>query len=285
MTGFAFGGNKSRKLDYLLRNAVDGGYDSIVTFGSVQSNWCRMTSAAAAVRGLDAYLILTGSEPAEPRGNLLLDNLVGASVEFSTSESDEEIIALCRERMEKLRKEGMNPYFMAVGGSDNIGSTGYIKAMGEIIDFGISSGINYSQIFLASGSGGTQAGLVAGKLISGWEGEITGVSVSRSAEEQRELVISLATSLLQFHGFDFSSEEIREAVKVDDNFLGGGYRVNSAECEEAVRLFALKEGIFLDYVYTGKAAAAVIDYSERGAFSPEEDILFIHSGGAVQLFE
>ena len=285
MTGFGFGGNKSRKLNYLIKNAVDGGYDSIITFGSVQSNWCRMAAAAAAVRGLDTYLILSGSKPGEPTGNLLLDNLLGASVEFTEIESDEEVIGLCQEKIERLRSEGKNPYYMAVGGSNNIGNTGYIKAMGEIIDFEISSGINFSKIFIATGSGGTQTGLVAGKLISGFKGDIIGVSVSRSEDAQKERVIPLVTSLLQFHGFDFDKREISEAVIIEDNFMGGGYRVNTAECEEAVKLFARCEGIFLDYVYTGKAAAALIDYSARGVFSADENILFIHSGGSVQLFE
>jgi D-cysteine desulfhydrase/L-cysteate sulfo-lyase len=285
MTGFAFGGNKSRKLDYLIRDAVDRGYDSIVTFGSVQSNWCRMASAAASVKGLDAYLILSGSEPEAPGGNLLLDRLAGASVEFTQSENEGEIRDLCNHRIEKLRADGGNPYFMAVGGSDNIGSTGYVRAMGEIISYSKEQGVDFSRIFVASGSAGTQAGLVAGKLISGWKGQITGVSVSRSAVEQKEIVSTLAASLLRFHNFDFSPEEVRKALFVDDNYLGGGYRVNTEECEEAVRRFARSEGIFLDYVYTGKAAAALLDYAARGVFAGGEDTLFIHTGGAVQLFE
>lgn len=285
MTGFAFGGNKSRKLDYLIRDAVDRGYDSIVTFGSVQSNWCRMASAAAAVKGLDVYLILSGGEPEEPGGNLLLDRLVGASVEFSESEKESEILDLCTKQIEKLRADGGNPYFMAVGGSDNIGSTGYIRAMGEIIRYGNENGVDFSRIFVASGSAGTQAGLVAGKLISGWKGEITGVSVSRPADEQRKMVSALADSLLRFHDFVLTREEVEKAVIVDDSFLGGGYRINTPECEEAVTMFARSEGIFLDYVYTGKAAAALLDYSARAVFKEDEDVLFIHTGGAVQLFE
>jgi D-cysteine desulfhydrase family pyridoxal phosphate-dependent enzyme len=285
MTGFAFGGNKSRKLDYLIWDALARGCDSIVTFGSVQSNWCRIASAAAAVKGLDAYLILSGSEPEVPVANLLLDRLAGASVEFIESEKESEILDLCSRRVEKLKGEGSNPYFMAVGGSDNIGSTGYIRAMGEIISCGNKQGVDFSRIFVASGSAGTQAGLVAGKLISGWKGQITGISVSRSAADQKEQVSALAGSLLRFHGFNFSHEEVSRAVVVDDNYLGGGYRVNTAECEEAVEMFARSEGIFLDYVYTGKAAAALLDYSARAVFAGGEDILFVHTGGAVQLFE
>ncbi|MCA1757046.1 MAG: D-cysteine desulfhydrase family protein [Bacteroidales bacterium] len=285
MTGFAFGGNKSRKLDYLIRDAMERGCDSIVTFGSVQSNWCRIASAAAAVKGLDAYLILSGSEPVVPGGNLLLDRLVGASVEFTESEKESEILDLCSRQIEKLRNDGGNPYFMAVGGSDNIGSTGYIKAMGEIISYGNERGVDFSRIFVASGSAGTQAGLVAGKLISGWQGDITGVSVARQAVEQREKVSAIAAALLRFHNYEFAREEVEKAVIVDDNYLGAGYRVNTPECEEAVTRFARSEGVFLDYVYTGKAAAALLDYSARGAFAREEDTLFIHTGGAIQLFE
>jgi D-cysteine desulfhydrase/L-cysteate sulfo-lyase len=285
MTGFAFGGNKSRKLDYLIRDALDRECDSIVTFGSVQSNWCRMASAAASVKGLDAYLILSGDEPETDGGNLLLDRLAGASVEFIGSENEKDILDLCAVRVDKLKSEGRNPCFMAVGGSDNIGSTGYIRAMGEIIGYENKQGVCFSRIFVASGSAGTQAGLVAGKLISGWKGQITGIAVSRTAADQEELVAALAFSLLRFHGFDYSSEEVRQAVVVDDNYLGGGYRVNTPECEEAVERFARSEGIFLDYVYTGKAAAALLDYSAGSVFSSGEDILFIHTGGAVQLFE
>lgn len=285
LTGFGFGGNKTRKLDYIIHDAFKRGADSIVTFGSIQSNWCRMASAAAKSRGMEAYLILAGSVPAKLTANLILDNLVGASIEYVDTEDEKVLTEACKSRMEALKLKGKNPYFTPVGGSNPIGCTGYIRAMKEIVEYEEKAGIRFSRVFVASGSAGTQAGLVAGKIISGWEGEIVGFAVSRDKEKHSEKVRLLTGETLLFHKKEADSDRINSAVKVDDSYLGEGYRINTAECEEAIKLFAATEGIFLDEVYTGKAAAGVIDYARNGVFSMDENILFIHSGGNIQLFE
>lgn len=285
LTGFALGGNKTRKLDYIIRDAVSKGADSIVTFGSAQSNWCRMTSSAARSKGIEPHLFLAGDEPTTPTANLILDMLVGSRIHFTGSFDEEDIIRACNKEMDDLRASGHNPYFVAVGGSNPVGCTGYIRALAEIISYENTTGTKFSRIFLASGSAGTQAGLVAGKIAGGWSGKITGISVSRGAAEQDRLVAELAEQTLVFHGIDCDRNLVEESVFTDDRYLGEGYRINTRECSEAIGLFASLEGIFLDEVYTGKAASGLIDYARRGLISPGENILFIHTGGTVQLFE
>jgi D-cysteine desulfhydrase family pyridoxal phosphate-dependent enzyme len=285
LTGFGFGGNKTRKLDYIIKVAIDSGADSIVTFGSNQSNWCRMTSAAARACGLDVFLILAGGQPAKTTGNLILNELVGASIEYADTEEEEVLLKTCMEKMESLRLKGKRPFFIPVGGSTPIGCTGYIRAMKEIVEDEEQMSTKFSRIFVASGSAGTQAGLIAGKIISGWKGEIVGFSVSRGEMEHTAKVLSLTKDTLLHHNIEFDIESVAESVIVDDNYLGEGYRRRSEGCLEAIRLFASSEGIFLDEVYTGKAAAGVIDYARKGRFSNDENILFIHTGGNIQLFE
>lgn len=285
LTGFAMGGNKTRKLDYIIRDAIERGADSIVTFGSVQSNWCRMTAAAARSKGLEAHLILAGEKPVVPTANLLLDLIVGANIYYINSQDENDLIAACSNRMEELASAGKKPYYVAVGGSNPVGCTGYMRAMAEIIEWEESTGIKFSNLFLASGSAGTQAGLVAGKLVAGWEGDITGISVSRSARLQKTMVEEITKATLSFHDMAEYNDSVEKSVITDDSYLGEGYRINTRECEEAIKLFASYEGIFLDEVYTGKAAAALIGYARKGMFKKGENILFIHTGGVVQLFE
>ncbi|TFH33319.1 MAG: D-cysteine desulfhydrase family protein [Bacteroidia bacterium] len=285
LTGFALGGNKTRKLDYIIRDAVNMGADSIVTFGSAQSNWCRMASAAARYMGIEPHLFLAGDKPDRPTANLILDSLVDARIYFTGLMDETEIVRACMDKADELKAAGRNPYFVAVGGSNPIGCTGYINAMAEILDYESTAGIEFSKIFLASGSAGTQAGLVAGKIVSGWQGQIIGLSVSRGKTEQEQMVADLAASTLVFHGFNPEESRAEKSVIADDLYLGEGYRIITEGCREAIAMFASLEGIFLDEVYTGKAAAGLIDWARRGLITPGENVLFIHTGGTVQLFE
>lgn len=285
LTGFAFGGNKTRKLDYLMNDAVHQGADCIVTFGSNQSNWCRMASAAASSLGMDVYLVLDGEEPSMPSGNLILDKLVGASIEYINSTDPDIAISKSLLMVDELKKAGRKPYFLPVGGSVPLGSLGYIEAFSEIIDYSSESGIEFDRIFVASGSAGTQAGLICGKLLAGWRGEIIGVSVGRDKAEQEEMVFKLAEETFEMLDIAIDSDSLRDSVIVDDNYYGEGYRQNTPEAGEAIRMFARHEGIFLDEVYTGKAASALITYSQKGKLPDNQNVLFIHTGGGIQLFE
>jgi D-cysteine desulfhydrase family pyridoxal phosphate-dependent enzyme len=285
LTGFAMGGNKTRKLDYLIQDALCTGSDCLVTYGSNQSNWCRMTAAAGARYGLKVYLVLAGCIPERPTANLLLDHLAGAHIRHLDTEDDEELCKATIEETERRKQEGLRPYYMPVGGSVPVGILGYVRAFHEILEYSELTGIIFSTIFLATGSAGTQSGLVVGKLISGWEGKIIGMAVSRDSISQEEKVTSLVKETLAYLYFPISSEQITDAVHCDDRALGEGYRRITPACREAIQLFAREEGIFLDEVYTGKAAAGLIDLCHKGICSATDPLLFIHTGGSIQLFE
>lgn len=285
LTAFAFGGNKIRKLDYLIKNAIDNGYDSLITFGAIQSNWCRMTSTAGKVNDLDVSLILSGLKPEKDTANLILDKLAGADISFIESLEREDILKAVDIKSAELKEKGKKPYYMPVGGSVAIGSLGYIRAMAEIMEYSENSGVEFKDIIVASGSAGTQAGLVAGQVIGGWQGCITGMAVSRDRTEQEQNVFTITKESLDLIGFEYSDDHVRSLVKVDDNYLGEGYRKITPECSQAIKDFVRFEGIFLDEVYTGKAAAGMIDYARAGKFSQKASVLFIHTGGNVQLFE
>jgi len=285
LTAFAFGGNKTRKLDYLLSDAIASGYDSLISFGALQSNWCRMTSTAGRVNGLDVFLVLAGTEPDKYTANLMLDKMAGANITFIDSTDREDILEEVNRKTLKLKELGRRPYYMPVGGSVARGSLGYIRAMAEILEYSEASGNDFADIILASGSAGTQAGLIAGQLISGWGGRITGMAVSRDKAAQQQRVFQIAKDSLDLIDYGYDEESVRSLIHIDDDYLGGGYRMITPDCRSAIDDFAHYEGIFLDGVYTGKAAAGLIDYAGRGLFPEGRKVLFIHTGGNIQLFE
>ena len=285
LTGFAFGGNKIRKLDYLLKDALNQKCDSVVTYGSNQSNWCRMTATAGATNMLEVHLVLAGKKPDKSTANLLLDELVGANIHHVETNDDTLLEMVSLELVEKLKRQGKHPYYMSVGGSNSIGAIGYIKAFQEILEYSTQSDMQFSKIYLGSGSAGTQAGLVTGQLLSGWEGIITGINVSRSKSEQEEKVKIIVEDTLRLLNVRMDQSIWNKLVICDDNYLGEGYRKNTKGARQAIELFARKEGIFLDEVYTGKAAAGLINHLEKGLGSSDKNVLFIHTGGNVQLFE
>jgi len=272
-------------LDYLVMDAIVTGYDSLITFGAVQSNWCRMTSTAGKVNGVDVFLVLSGVKPEKDTANLLLDKLAGADITFIESLERDDIIREVDRKILELKNAGRKPYYMPVGGSVARGSLGYIRAMAEILEYSESSEVDFKDIIVASGSAGTQAGLVAGQIISGWKGRITGMAVSRDRNEQEQNVFNITKDSLELVEYNYDEDHVRSSVYVDDSYLGEGYRMITTGCRQAIEDFVRYEGIFLDEVYTGKAAAGLIDYAERKKFSNEGSVLFIHTGGNVQLFE
>lgn len=279
LTGFGFGGNKIRKLEYLLSEAAQQRADAIVTCGSNQSNWCRMCAVAGAVLGMEVYLVLGGPVPRVDTGNIRLSRIAGAHISHIDTSDDALLESAARDLADSLRTRGRRVYQIGMGGSTGVGSLGYVNALDEVIEFERTAGVKFSKVIQATGSAGTQAGLVAGSLLRGWEGEIIGMAVSRSSDLQQQKVREI---LLQM----FAPADVERArVLVEDGFVGEGYRQRTEACAEALEIFARVEGIFLDEVYTGKAAAGLIQYGRSGRLREDESILFLHTGGTAQLFE
>lgn len=280
LTGFAFGGNKNRKLDYLIADAIEKGADTLIGIGANQSNFCRMTAGAGKVNDLEVNLVLAGEKPEVASGNLLVDHIFEAIIHHVDTDDDNVLLENAKKLEEELTSKGRKVYNMPSGGSTNIGILGYIEAFDEILDYEKKNGIQFDYIIHASGSGGTQAGLVAGKALTNTDHTIIGISVGRSRKELEDIVIDLAMQITQLKG----CEVAKETVLVDDSYIGECYGAKTRDGEEAVSLFAKNEGILLDYVYTGKAAAGLIDYCRNGKFKPDQKILFIHTGGNIELF-
>jgi L-cysteate sulfo-lyase len=281
LTGFAFGGNKTRKLDFLIADAKKLGATTIVAVGAAQSNFCRMAAAAGKTAGLEVILLLGGKPTGKPTGNLLLDYLFGADIMFIDSlewdvwEHEAQILA------NQLEKKGKKVYTLPVGGSTPIGALGYIHAFLEIIKQSRSMGINLDAIVHATSSAGTQAGLIIGKELTGWQGKIIGMGVAKDKPTLTQEVYKLASATAA----PFNTTVDFNDVIVDDSYRGAAYAARTEKCAEAITLFAQHEGIVLDNVYTGKAAAGLIDYTKRELFHSQENICFIHTGGTIELFE
>jgi D-cysteine desulfhydrase family pyridoxal phosphate-dependent enzyme len=281
-TGLAFGGNKTRKLEFLLADAQQRGAQTVITAGAVQSNHCRQTAAGAARFGLDCILVLAGAPDEAPSGNLLLDRLLGAEVVFTSREDRERTL---QATFDRAQAEGRKPYLIPYGGSNPIGATAYVHAMGELVDqlcSGPLAGLLPDWVVFPSSSGGTQAGLVLGAQLFGFRGQVLGISVDESAEVLQQRVARLATETAELLGETLSFEP--EDIRVNADYLGAGYGVMGDPEREAVRLFAHTEGLLLDPVYTGRAAAGLISLIRRGFFTRQQRVLFWHTGGTPALF-
>ena len=279
MTGFGFGGNKSRKLEFLIGEAIEHNSDTLVTCGGIQSNFCRLTAAAGAFVGMDVHLVLGGGRPDEATGNVILDQLLGAKIHYMEStdwnEWEEEAGRLARQ----LQDKGKKVFRIPIGGSVPVGVAGYTAVFLEILNDQKRLGMTFDHIIHASGSGGTQAGLVVGKEMSEWKGRISGISVSMEKKILEKTVFQLALETAAMLGGKAS----RESVIVYDGFVGEGYAIRTTRAESAIELFARREGVFLDHVYTGKAAGALIEWLEKGELSGKK-VLFLHTGGQTELF-
>ena len=280
LTGFGFGGNKARKLDFLISDALMSRCDTLLAVGANQSNFCRMVAAYGSFYDMDVHLVLGGQKPDTATGNLRLDHMLGAQCHHVHSGDWGEWEANAAALEISLKQQGQNVYRMPIGGSTPIGALGYIAAMEEILEDEKRLGLHFSTIVFASSSAGTQAGMIVGKSIENWPGQVLGFSVAKNGYLLEQDVFSLAQATAA--RFDISID--RHTICVDDSFLGDGYAQNTIECKDAVRFFARKCGIFLDYVYTGKAAAGLLQYLRNGRFEPGSAILFLHTGGNVELF-
>ncbi len=277
-TGLATGGNKARKLEFLVAEALAQGCDHLVTTGAAQSNHCRQTAAAAAQYGLGCSLVLKGSPPPSISGNLLLDELLGAHFYWTGEQESAHVMSsVCAE----LRTMGRTPYQIPLGGSNVVGATGYVLAMEELLSQLTAENINIDFIVTGSGSGGTQAGMVLGAKIYDFHGQILGISVSQEANALQTQIAALATATATHLGLGTPS--LSGEVNVNDDYLGEGYGIVSETEREAIHMVAQLEGILLDPVYTGRAMGGLIDLIRWGAFTRGQTVLFWHTGGTAAL--
>ncbi len=276
LTGLAGGGNKTRKLEFLVAAAMAHGADTLITVGSVQSNHCCQTAAAAARAGLRCILVLRGDPPASVTGNLLLDHLLGAELCYSGQRTREEVMG---EIVAEEQQRGGAPYPIPLGGSTPLGAIGYAFAFQELRE---QIEVRFDRILFASSSGGTHAGLIAGAHLTGYAGEVLGISIDQPLQNLQEMVAPIATGALELLGI--SAAIGAEEVIANADYLGAGYGIMGKPELEAIRLFARVEGILLDPVYTGRAAAGMIDLIRRGVIGKNETILFWHTGGIPALW-
>ncbi len=274
-TGLAFGGNKTRKLEYVLAEAQANGARTLITTGGIQSNHCRQTAALAARVGMKCILVLSGQEPEQPNGNLLLDCLFGARIVWTAREQRD---AALQQAFEDSWAAGERPYKIPLGASTPVGALGYVRAFEELME----QELRPDWMIVASSSGGTQAGLALGARQAGFAGSILGISIDHPQAELQAQVAWLASEASERMGerIDFEPDEI----EVNDDYLGGGYAVMGEPEREAIRLFAQYEGLLLDPVYTGRAAAGMIDLIRKGFFREDQTVLFWHTGGQPALF-
>lgn len=274
-TGLGMGGNKTRKLEFLVAEAQANGAKTLITAGAVQSNHCRQTAAAAARVGLDCILVLAGEPEAQPSGNLLLDHLFGAEIAWAAPGSRDQTL---KETFQAAWDAGKRPYLIPYGGSSPTGAAAYAFAVQELLAQELWPDV----IVFASSSGGTQAGMVVGARHFGYKGRILGISIDERAAVLQERVAHLATATADF--LDIQAGFTPDEIEVVDDYLGGGYGVLGNLERGAIELFARKEGLLLDPVYTGRAAGGMLDLIRQGILSPDEKILFWHTGGAPALF-
>lgn len=279
LTGLALGGNKARKLEYLMADALGHQATTVITAGAAQSNHARQTAAAAAHYGLRCILVLSGIAPLTRSGNLLLDGLFGAHLRWA---GDRDLYTVMEEAAQEEQAAGRIPYLIPVGGSNAIGASAYVVAMQEMARQMAQMSLDIDHIFVASGSGGTQAGLVVGARAVNFAGRITGVSVSQPADILGTRILELARLTAGY--LDLRFDIALDDVKVQDAYLGAGYGMMGDAEREAITLLARTEGLLLDPVYTGRAMAGLLDMIRRGEVSRRESVLFWHTGGSPALF-
>jgi len=285
MLGLAGGGNKTRKLEFLVADALAQGADTLITCGAVQSNHCRLTLAAAVKEGLKCRLVLeervAGSYDPEASGNNFLFRLMDVEKLYGVP-GGSDMPAEMQKAADMLAAEGRKGYIIPGGGSNPLGATGYVACAQEIIAQAFEMGLAFDHVVCASGSAGTHAGLVTGFQATNSGIPVIGINVSRKKAEQEDIVFDLANRTAAHLGVKAKID--REAVVCFDQYVGPGYSLPTAEMAEAVRLLARLECILMDPVYTGKAMAGLIDLVRRGHFSPEEKVLFVHTGGSPALY-
>jgi L-cysteate sulfo-lyase len=278
-TGLATGGNKARKLEFLVADALEKEADTLITAGAVQSNHARQTAAAAAKFDLSCSLVLSGQSPNHWTGNLLLDELLGADVRWAGERDRSQVMEEVAEEMTRL---GRRPYIIPIGGSNPVGSAGYVEAMLELMAQLEMRDLRLDRVVFPTGSGGTQAGLLVGAKALGFTGRIEGISVSATQDALKPRLEELVAETTAYLGLDLSFTS--DDFIVHDAYLGQGYSRMGPPEREAIRLSARTESLLVGPVYTGRALAGLIDLIRRGVFGKDETVLFWHTGGTSALF-
>jgi L-cysteate sulfo-lyase len=284
-TGLSTGGNKTRKLEFLMAEAVALRADTVITQGATQSNHARQTAAAAAKLGMKCFILLedrTGSKDPDynHNGNVLLDRLHDATVERRANGSDMQ--QEMEDLADRLRSDGRRPYVIPGGGSNPVGALGYANAALELISQAATMGLRIDHLVHATGSSGTQAGLVAGLYAANSDIRLLGVGVRAPKEKQESMVYNLACKTIDHIGM--RGELPRALVSANCDYVGSGYGLPTPGMVEAVELLARTEGILLDPVYSGKGMAGLIDLVRKGHFKASDNVVFLHTGGSVALF-
>ncbi len=278
-TGLGFGGNKTRKLEYLLGDALQQNARTLISMGAIQSNHCRQVAALAARAGLDCILVLSGTPPEIATGNLLLDNLFGAQVVWAERDTRQQVLD---ETVRNAVVAGRAPYMIPYGGSNVVGMMGYYDAIKELRDEEEREGFSFDWIVTASSSGGTQAGMVLGKQVWQLNSRILGIAIEGTSEELGGTVANLVKENIALN--DLKIQFDPDLILINDQYTGQGYGIMGEPEIEAIRMFASMEGLLLDPVYTGRAAAGLIDLVRKGFFKTDEKVLFWHTGGTPALF-
>jgi L-cysteate sulfo-lyase len=296
LTGLGFGGNKSRKLEFIIADALNKGADVIITWASLQSNWCMQTAAAARRFSLKPVLILFQTADIAPEydGNLLLDYILNADIRIREAEkgkvvSEEFARKALEDVVKEMREKGHTPYAVAVGGSmpgysmeKPLGAVSCVFAFAEMLEQAESEGGSMTHVVHATGSGSTQAGLLVGAKASNENIKIIGISVSDEKEAFARIVLKISNATEK--ALDLDLGITRQDVIVFDDYIKEGYGVVNREVAEVIRLVFTREGIVLDPVYTGKAMAALVDLIKNGYFKKDDKIVFFHTGGTPALF-
>jgi len=285
LLGLSGGGNKTRKLEFVVADALEAGADTLITCGSVQSNHCRLTLAAAIREGLRCQLVLEERVPEsydpEASGNNFLYDLLGVErIEVVSGGAD--LHAAMENLAGELKAEGRTGYVIPGGASTPLGALGYVACAEEILTQAFEAGRPIDHVVCASGSGGTHAGLLAGFVGNSAPIPVTGISVRHERTKQEDHIHELANETATLAGAKVDVPET--AVVVRDEYVGPGYSLPTRGMVEAVRLLARVEGLLLDPVYTGKAMAGLLDLVEQGAFDADDNVLFLHTGGAPSLY-
>jgi len=284
-TGLGTGGNKTRKLEFLIADALENNADVVITQGAVQSNHARQTVAAATRHGMQCEILLENRTESSERdylesGNVFLDKLFGANV--SHFPKDTNMDAAMEARAEELRGAGKNPYIIPGGGSNAIGALGYVNCAIETLTQANDMGLQIDHFVTATGSAGTQAGLVVGLEATNSQIPLLGIGVRAPKQKQEENVFNLACKTADYMGI--AGCVTRDKVIADSNYVGGGYGVPTDSMIEAVTMMARQEAILMDPVYSGKGLAGLIDYIRKGYFKKTDNVVFLHTGGSAALF-
>jgi D-cysteine desulfhydrase len=280
LTGLALGGNKTRKLEYILADAIKQGCDTIITAGAAQSNHCRQTAAAAAKLNLECHLLLGGEAPLKIQGNLLLDHIFDSHIHWTGSNRKGEDITRI---FAQLKGQGKIPYVVPYGGSNELGAISFIDAVAELQQQ--KQGREFSHVVFASSSGGTHAGLILGKHIYQKSFDLVGINIDKDTNATLpfdQQITQLVNNSAKFIGLDYSFS--KNELILNDDYVGNGYGVVGPQENEAIALTAKYEGILLDPVYTGRAMSGLIHLIRSGKIGKDDEVLFWHTGGAPSLF-